>query len=170
MGTAIVVGAFYAGSRNINQGDALPGATTPAALALAPSSDVTPAKDALLERELQVQRLRASGADGRHMNATLSGAIRDWKALAHNDSLGVEISSPECHRAGCYFDVSQKDLATVSAFTLIVSHSAQFLSWNGAKLRTMPTRRLDGELEEAWFFAAPLEGQPLMLKSDTSAN
>jgi len=108
-------------------------------------------------RDEQVARLIDSGAAPPELFPAMKAMHEQLKALAADPALGAKVSDWRCYRAGCFSNVTHKDLVSVEMLGRRFLDSRPFQSWAGARFRSGPIALPDGRLEITWVFQKPEE-------------
>jgi hypothetical protein len=112
------------------------------------------------ERDQQVAKLRASGADAASLTAKVKPLRETWQAMANQSGIEVDVSSWECYRGGCFTTVVHHAAQSVEELTSKILASQDLASWSGPQTRSAPIPRTDGTAEVTWFLLTPPpEGQ-----------
>ena len=131
----------------------LPGVPGPAAV---PDRDA--AAEATLERDRQIELLRASGPAPNGFLRAAEKVSRGWEELARATSGEIDVKNWECHGAGCFVTAVHRSVMSVEDMTSRILGSVDFASWVGPKSRSAPIPRADGTVEVTWTLMAAPEG------------
>ena len=108
-------------------------------------------------RDEQVGRLVESGPAPTELFPAMKAMHDQLKALAADPALDAKVSDWRCYRAGCFSNVTHKDLVSVELLGRRFLDSRPFQSWGGARFRSGPIALPDGRLEITWVFQKPEE-------------
>jgi hypothetical protein len=113
-------------------------------------------------RDRQIQKLRASGIDRRHLRNSASDVGEAWSEAARRKKLDVSFAEWECYAAGCFTTALHGSAAVVDEMTQEITHSNAFLRWNSGKMRSGSVATKDGKTAVTWVLFSPADGdEPL---------
>lgn len=113
-------------------------------------------------RNLEVDRMVASGPDSRDLKASALRVGESWSRAARKESVELEFADWRCYRAGCVTHVRHAP-DMLDRLTRAISTDQGFVGWSGEKFRSGPIEQPDGKIEVTWILYAPPEGEPVLV-------
>jgi hypothetical protein len=107
------------------------------------------------ERDQQVTKLRASGADTSSLAAKVDSLRATWETMAGRSGIEIDVSPWECHRSGCFTTVVHRASQSIEELTSQIFASQDLAKWAGPQTRSAPIPRTDGTSEVTWFLLSP---------------